>query len=84
MTRDQVLSFGFKPEQLHALSDYLKTNIPRPPRVADPTALVNNEGAMNGFLNAADMISSLAQPAEKAQEQEIQLYSEPAIKTSRP
>lgn len=81
MTREEVLSFGVKPEHLKAIATYLQTNIPRPPRVADATALINNEGVLNGFLNAAKMVELLAQPEAKQDTTTPGLYSEPSRKT---
>jgi hypothetical protein len=80
MTRDEIISLGVTPEIARAVSDFLKTNIPRPPRFADATALINNEGAMNGWINAADMIGSLAIPKTEETKEPEPMYSEPARK----
>lgn len=80
MTRDALISLGMTPELARATAVYLKNTIPRPPRYADPTALVNNEGAMNGWINAADAIGSLATPIRDEPQEELPLYSEPVRK----
>lgn len=80
MTRDQIIGLGLNPQLAQAVCDFLKTNIPRPPRFADATALINNEGAMNGWINAADAIGALAEPQPAEQKEFPSLYSEPARK----
>jgi len=80
MTRAQIIGLGVTPDIAKAVSDYLKTNIPRPPRFADATALINNEGAMNGWINAADAIGALASPEPTEEEKPVDMYSEPARK----
>lgn len=80
MTRDELISLGLTPSLARAVSDFLKTNIPRPPRYADATALINNEGAMNGWINAADAIGALSTPEVKEPSATPEMYSEPARK----
>lgn len=77
MTRDGLISLGMTPQLADATAVYLKNIIPRPPRFADPTALVNNEGAMNGWINAADAIKALGAPLPDPNQPELPMYSEP-------
>lgn len=77
MTRDEIISLGMTPTLARAVADFLKTNIPRPPRFADATALINNEGAMNGWINAADAIGALAVAPADPNQPELPMYSEP-------
>lgn len=80
MTRDELISMGMTPALARATAIFLKNSIPRPPRMADLTALVNNEGAMNGWINAADAIGALATPVGDPNQPELPMYSEPARK----
>lgn len=77
MTREQLIGLGMTPQLAQATAVYLKNIIPRPPRFADPTALVNNEGAMNGWINAADAINALSAPVPDPNQPELPMYSEP-------
>lgn len=77
MTREQLIGLGMTPQLARATAVYLKNIIPRPPRFADPTALVNNEGAMNGWINAADAINALSDPVPDPNQPELPMYSEP-------
>lgn len=80
MTRNELISLGMTPQLAQATAVYLKCNIPRPPRFADPTGLVNNEGAMNGWINAADAIKALSIPQSEEQTGTPPMYSEPVHK----
>lgn len=80
MTRDELLSLGLTPSLARAVADFLKTNIPQAMFVADPTFLVNNEGRMNGWINAANTIGALADPKSVETPELPNLYSEPARK----
>jgi hypothetical protein len=60
MTRDEIISAGVTPTIANAMADYLKTNLPMNPRIADPTSIINNEGVMTGWFKAADFIKLLS------------------------
>lgn len=80
MTRDEIISMGVNPQLARALCDYLKTHMPIGQRSADPTALVNNEGAMVGWHKAADFIQELATPRIEDPQEPGPMYSEPLRK----
>lgn len=78
MTRPELhATQGFHPGSLSAAAIYLLTNIPRK-RGGDATGLINNEGHMNGFLDAIEMLERAALPEPKKEEKKtFQPYSAP-------
>lgn len=79
MTREQVIGAGVTPAIAEAVCAFLKCNIPTPQFAADATYLINSEGKMVGWLNAADMIKSLGIPLPKDDQPDLPLYSDPNL-----
>lgn len=72
MTREEL---QIKPEEAKRLGAFLRSNIPIGQRTGEATVLVNNEGMMTGFIKAAELIESLANPKPEEQKPAA-LYSE--------
>lgn len=69
---------GFHPPSLLAAATYLRATIPRTKHVGDATALIRNEGHMNGFLDAIDALIVAALPGNpETPKKEYQPYSQP-------
>ena len=79
MTREQLHSIqGFHTPSVIAAAQYLLNNMPRKPVLPEPTALIRNEGFMNGFLTAIEQLDAAARPkAPDAPKKEFQPYSQP-------
>jgi hypothetical protein len=83
MNRAELHSIpGFHPPTLIATAAYLRANMKRKCAGTDPTTLINNEGRINGFLDAVDaMIEVTTKQPEKAEKKDTQPYSAPASQT---
>jgi hypothetical protein len=69
---------GFHPASLLAAADYLRATIPRKVVAQEPTALIRNEGHMNGFLDAVEALIAAASPAKPdVPKKEYPIYSQP-------
>ena len=79
MTREEILNLpGFQPIFLTAAAEYLRTNIPRKRTGSDATALINNEGRLNGYLDALDDLVALSKPQRKPElKADYQPYAAP-------
>lgn len=73
MTREELQT---TPEEAKRLGAYLRSHVPVGPRTGDATVLISNEGMMTGWLKAAELIESLANPKPQEQKPAAQ-YSEP-------
>jgi hypothetical protein len=80
MTREQLHSLpGFHTPTLLAAVQHLRTTIRRNRGGIDPTAIINNEGRMNGYLDAIDDLIAAASPQPPtAPKKEYQPYAPPA------
>jgi hypothetical protein len=80
MTREQLHSTqGFHAATLLAAALHLRTTMNRKRGGTDPTAIINNEGRMNGYLDAIDDLIAAASPLPpEAKKKEYQPYSQPA------
>lgn len=74
MTREEIIA-QVKPEVARQLGAYLRSSIPVGLRTGDATVLISNEGMMTGWLKAAELIESLANPKPEEQKPAA-LYSE--------
>jgi hypothetical protein len=79
MTREQLHSTqGFHPPSLLAAALHLRTAMRRVGRGTDATAIINNEGRLNGYLEAIDDLIAAASPKPpEAPKKEYQAYAEP-------
>jgi hypothetical protein len=70
---------GFHAPTLIAAAAHLRATMPRKAVASEPTAIIRNEGHMNGFLDAIDaLISAASQQPAKADRVIPQPYSQPA------
>lgn len=67
---------NFHLETAKAVSRFLRYNIPRGLRTVDATSLVNNEGRMNGFLDAIELIDKATSKEPEKESVKAQIYSE--------
>lgn len=79
MTREQLHSTqGFHAATLLAAAQYLRTAINRKIPSGDATALIRNEGRINGYLDAVDDLIAAASPLPpEAKKKEYQPYALP-------
>jgi hypothetical protein len=79
MTREQLHSTpGFHTPTLLAAALHLRITLKRSRSGADPTAIINNEGRINGYLDAIDDLIASASPLPpEAKKKDFQPYSEP-------
>jgi len=79
MTRAELHSIqGFHAPTLLALASYLRTHMNRHRAGSDPTAIINNEGRMNGYLDAIeDVIEATLPEKPEAKKSEFQRYAPP-------
>ncbi len=79
MTREQLHNTtGFHIGTIVAVTMYLRANMPRKAVLPEPTALIKNEGRMNGYLDALDDLLAAASPATPEQKKrDFQPYSQP-------
>lgn len=79
MTRAELHALiGQNTQIIHAAAAYLRLNMPRKPRDSDPTVLINQEGWMNGYLDAIEALTATTQPMPEKKEKTImQPYSQP-------
>jgi hypothetical protein len=79
MTREQLHSTqGFHPPSLLAAALHLRTAMSRKRGGTDPTAIINNEGRINGYLDAIDDLIAAASPKPpEAAKKEYQPYKDP-------
>ncbi len=86
MTREQLHSTqGFHPASVRAAAQYLLNNMPRKPVLPEPTALIRNEGFMNGFLTAIEHLEAVTAPkVPDAPKKEFQAYAPPTENQNRP
>jgi hypothetical protein len=78
MTRAELHSIqGFHAPSLIAGAQHLRTVMKRK-RGGDATAIINNEGLMNGYLDAIDDLIAAASPKPpEAEKKQFQAYAEP-------
>jgi hypothetical protein len=70
---------GFHAPTLIAAAAHLRATMPRKVVAAEPTAIIRNEGHMNGFLDAVDaLISAASQQPTKTDRVVPAPYSQPA------
>lgn len=86
MTREQLHSIqGFHMASLIAAAQHLRTTMSRKRGGTDPTAIINNEGRMNGYLDAIDDLIAAASPLPpEAKKKEYQPYGAPQPQTENP
>jgi hypothetical protein len=79
MTREQLHSVqGFHAPSLIAAALHLRTAMSRKRAGTDPTAIINNEGRLNGYLDAIDDLIASASPLPpEAKKKEYQPYAAP-------
>jgi hypothetical protein len=79
MTREQLHSTqGFHAPTLLAAALHLRTAMRRVGRGTDATAIINNEGRLNGYLEAIDDLIAVASPKPpETPKKEYQPYSGP-------
>jgi len=79
MTREQLHSVqGFHAPTLLAASLHLRTAMRRLSRGSDATAIINNEGRLNGYLEAIEDLIAAASPLPpEAKKKEYQPYAPP-------
>lgn len=76
---------GFHPASLIAAAAYLRTQLSRPKGLTETTAIVKNEGRMNGYLDAIDdLIAAASKLPEPAPKKEYQAYSQPSENQNKP
>lgn len=78
MTRAELHSIpGFHPASLLHAAAFLSSNIPRQ-KSGDATAIIQNEGRMNGFLDCIEALISAASPQPpKVEPKPFQPYADP-------
>lgn len=86
MTRAELHNLqGFHAATLLAAATHLRATLPRKKQLTDTTALVNNEGWMNGYLDAIDaMINAASQQAPTTTPKTFVPYSQPATENQNP
>lgn len=73
---------GFHPPTLIAAVAHLRATLPRSKGLTETTAIVRNEGRMNGYLDALDdLLAAAAQQPPKTEKAVLQPYSQPALPT---
>lgn len=79
MTRTELHNItGFHPASLVAAAAHLRANFPRKRNGGDATHLINNEGWMNGYLDAiAHLVEAAAPQPPEAKKREYQPYAPP-------
>lgn len=79
MTRAELHNTqGFHVPTLLAAALHLRTMVRRNRGGADPTAIINNEGRINGYLDAIDDLIAAASPQPPdAPKKEYQAYAPP-------
>ncbi len=79
MTRPELHSTpGFHPGSLLAAAAHLRATFPRK-QVGDATTIIQNEGRMNGYLEAIEALIAAASPLPpKGEKKEYAPYSQPA------
>lgn len=86
MTRAELHNTpGFHPGSLLAAAAFLRLTMPRNRLANDATAIIKNEGHMNGFLDAIEALTAAATP-EKPKSEKVAppMYSQPAMHTENP
>lgn len=83
MTRTELHSItGFHPASLVAAATHLRATMNRKRAGSDPTAIINNEGRMNGYMDALDdLVAAASQQAPKPEKSSFQPYSQPQNET---
>jgi hypothetical protein len=79
MTRAELHSVqGFHTPSLIAAAQHLRTTMNRKRGGTDPTAIINNEGRMNGYLDCIDDLLAAATPLPpEGQKKSYQPYAPP-------
>lgn len=79
MTRAELHNVtGFHPASLIAAAAYLRANFPRNKHSGDATAIIKNEGHMNGVLDTIELLIAAASPqAPETTKKEFRAYSQP-------
>lgn len=79
MTKAELHSVqGFHPATVLAASVYLREMMPRSRGGSDATALINNEGYMNGYLDAIqNLVQCLSPEKEKGTKGPQPMYTQP-------
>lgn len=81
MTREELHSTtGFHPASLLAAAMHLRATMSRNRHAGDATSIIKNEGHMNGYLDAIELLIAAASPLPPQVEKKKthQPYSEPA------
>lgn len=83
MTRAELHGLqGFHPASLIAAAAHLRVTMSRKRASSDPTAIINNEGRMNGYLDALDdLVAAASQQPPKPEKAAFQPYSQPQNET---
>lgn len=83
MTRAELHSIqGFHAPTLLAAAALLRSAIPRNRHAGDATAIIKNEGHMNGFLDAIEALEYAALPkAPETEKKAFQPYANPQSET---
>lgn len=79
MTRAELHNItGFHPASLAAAAQHLRSTMKRRKGGSDATTLINNEGWMNGYLDAIeDLQNAILKQPETGDRKPIQPYSQP-------
>lgn len=79
MTRAELHNLqGFHPASLLAAAAHLRKDMKRKRASSDATAIIQNEGWMNGYLDAIEALEGAAmQQPEKKEFTPVQPYSQP-------
>lgn len=71
---------GFHAPSLLAAATFLRSTFPRDRHAGDATAIIKNEGRMNGFLDAIEALEAAATPqAPKTEKTFAPPYSQPPM-----
>lgn len=76
---------GFHAGSLLAAAAHLRSIMPRKPDGLDATALIRNEGHMNGYLRAIeDLVAAATPQPPKSEKRDFQPYSAPQPQNENP
>lgn len=86
MTRSDLHNIpGFHPASLIAAAAHLRTQLSRPKGLTETTAIVKNEGRMNGYLDAIDdLIAAASKQPEPTPKKDFAPYSQPSENQNKP
>lgn len=85
MTRPELHNTpGFHPASLIAAATHLAVEMPRKAVTVEPTAIIRNEGYINGYLDALKDLKAAASPQPPAgPKKEFQPYSQPPTQAAQ-